>query len=387
MSQPDINLEDPQTSLATIDQAMLDHEAAQVPRGHLGMSAIGGKDERTLWLRFRWSLPDDFPAKTLRIFRLGHILEDEIVALLKLSGFEIYADNGQGQQFNFKYLGGHFAGSMDGCIKNVPEAPTEWHVFEAKSANTKKVNELLDLLEKYGDDHNLVLKKWNIDYYGQAQCYMGATGMKFNFFVVYGKDDSRLVILRITPEDMYWEKAQGKAHRIITSDSPAASTFPNKNWYEIKKFKSEHYQQVYWGEALPPKANCRNCRYGCPIVDDSQDAKWVCSKTNGQLTTPQQWQGCVFHNWLPALVPAEHIKHLPEWDATLYKCEDGTEFYNAPETPEGHGINAFSSSELAEISKEGLSQESLSDPFTSAMREEFGGRVVEVVPEGYLNEA
>ena len=74
--------------------------------GHLGMSQIGKSDERSLWFKFHWSLPDKPIARVLRIFRVGHILEEEVVALLRnIPGVTVHEKNPQtGAQFNFSLL-------------------------------------------------------------------------------------------------------------------------------------------------------------------------------------------------------------------------------------------------------------------------------------------
>lgn len=116
---------------------MENHARKNKPRGHLGMSRIGHDDARTLWYEFRWSLPDDFSARTLRIFQAGHDGEETVVKLLKQAGYQVWEiDHETGQQWGVSFVGGHFSGSSDGIIKGLPVPGCEEmpHLLEIKSA-------------------------------------------------------------------------------------------------------------------------------------------------------------------------------------------------------------------------------------------------------------
>lgn len=359
-----------------IDKAVSKDYDAKDPRGHLGMSSIGNPDTRTLWLKFRWSLPDKPNARTLRIFNLGNIIEDEVVRLLRLSDFQVWEkDPATGKQFNFKRLGGHFAGSSDGVIKGIPESK-QTHLLEIKSAKESKFKELKQLRHE-SVDHNTALKKWNPDYFGQCQCYMSELELKRSLFVVYNKDTSEILSLRIKPEAFYFEGALAKAERIIEATTPPQSSYPNRNWFEIKNYKSEEYQRVYWGDALPPKANCRNCRSCTPVIDQQRtDAAWVCSRDGKSKSIPEQLSGCTEHNFLPALMPANLIEVHESANAVEYEAKDGTRFFNAGE--QDHAERVFSSRELIVMSEQELSKKTLDDPITTQIRAEFKGRLIDI---------
>ncbi len=55
--------------------------------------------------------------------------------LKSVPGIELHTQGQDGKQINFKLFGGHFAGSLDGVIRGIPEAPKTWHVWECKTAN------------------------------------------------------------------------------------------------------------------------------------------------------------------------------------------------------------------------------------------------------------
>ena len=77
-------------------------------------------------------------------------------------------------------------------------------------------------------------------------------------------------------------------------------------------------------------------------------------------------------------MPATLIKRHEEHGAVEYKTADGLTFFNAKGGEKGTQV--YSSGELGELSKLGLNQESLNDPFFTEMRAEFGATLIEVIP-------
>lgn len=344
-----------------VDEAI--RNTPREPRAHLGMSGIAG-DARANWLNFRWSLPDDIEPRTRRIFSLGHVIEAEVVKYLKRAGFEVYADDGSAQ-FGFKALGGHYAGSIDGAIRGLPES-RQWHVLEVKSINRARFK----ALEQKG------VKEWEPLYFGQMQCYMHHSGMKRALFVGYNKDTSEIYFERVKVDPLYGPAMLEKAREIITGEIPASS-YPNRTWHEIKNYKSEHYQRVYWGDELPPRPNCRNCRFSVADVDDPENrGEWGCMKKRRALSLDEQIAGCGEHNWRPCLVESGEngveITKVTD-DAVAYQNKDGTPFTNGPD--------GYTSAELVELSKVDYSTEWLTDPTAAKARELFDARIEKIEPE------
>lgn len=323
------------TSCRAIDEAT----PVDLPRPHLGMSQIGNPDERTLWLSFRWSLPNDFEPRVRRIFRLGHLLESEVIFLLsRIEGAIVHDRDPQtGKQFTFSFVDGHFGGSMDACMLGVPEAPKTWHVVEIKSVSAKRFNELL----KIG------VKEWSHEYYAQMQCYMAASGMDRALFVAYCKDDSRIYTERVRPEPMFWPGMLAKAERIITAEEPPASIYKDTADYEAKKVGAVH--PVYWGWELPAP-NCRNCRFSAPVAA----GKWDCDFHRKTISTDEQRAGCPNHNFIPALMPKPALIRETYSDCVEYEI-DGVRIWNAEAMAAAVHDDVYSSSELHHMSKSGLS--------------------------------
>jgi len=353
-------------TIAAIDGALSAFEVDRTSRGHLGMSEIGNPDARTLWLKFRWSLPDNHSPRTLRIFRLGNLIELELASLLRMvPGVTLHTENPKtGEQFNFKYLGGHFSGSMDGCMIGLPDAPKSWHVWEAKSVGKKFFNDLV----KKG------VKEWNKKYYAQLQCYMGATKIERALFMAYNKDNSEIHLERVHKEPMFWEGMLANAERIITRYEMPESSWKDRTWYE-SKFMSEEAQSVYWGDRLP-KPNCRNCRFSEAVVDDSSDAMWHCNAYEQDLTIDEQMSGCTAgHAFIPCFMSGFADPVSGNESVSVYRVRDSGNLFangNAENFDNGHDCVCYSSHELYSMVSPCTA---LSDDFISSVKVMFSGSV------------
>ncbi len=343
--------------LNTTARAIDEHTPKELSRGHLGISQIGKPDDRALWLQFRWSLPDDPEPRVRRIFRMGHALEAEIIELLScIPGVTVHDRDPQtGKQFRFEYLGGHFSGSMDGCIKGIPEAPNTWHVLEIKTVNAKRFKELC----KVG------VEAWSIEYFAQMQCYMAASGMERALFVAYNKDTSEIYTERCKASKMEFDGYLAKAERIIEATEPPASIYSGPEDFEAKKHGATH--PVYWGKELPAP-NCRNCRHARVMPS------WAC-QFHGleRMSIEQQRKGCDSHNYLPSLMP-ESVMVREYSDCVEYRCGTSV-FWNALEGAGAFTDPVYSSKELHHMSRFGLGA-ALADPVISGIRGEFRAEVV-----------
>jgi hypothetical protein len=128
-----------------VDAALATGNAARMPRDYLGGSRLGHPCERALQFEFTATPKDagqDFSGQTLRIFAIGHALEDLAVAWLRAAGFDLYTRKGNrpdGGQFGFSVAGGRIRGHIDGIIAAGPEGfglavPALW---ECKTMNAK----------------------------------------------------------------------------------------------------------------------------------------------------------------------------------------------------------------------------------------------------------
>lgn len=130
---------------ALINAALVAENKALPPRSYLGGSRLGQPCERALQYEFTATPKDDgaeFSGQTLRIFAIGHALEDLAIAWLRAAGFDLYTRKGNcpdGEQFGFSVAGGRVRGHVDGIIAAGPEGfdlavPALW---ECKTMNAQ----------------------------------------------------------------------------------------------------------------------------------------------------------------------------------------------------------------------------------------------------------
>mgnify|MGYP003606725281 FL=1 len=130
---------------AAIDAALIAEREATPSRTYLGASRLGHACERALQFEFAGAPKDegaDFGGQTLRIFEIGHQLEDLAIRWLRAAGLDLYTRKGNrpdGEQFGFSVAGGRIRGHVDGIIADAPAAlglhtPALW---ECKTMNAK----------------------------------------------------------------------------------------------------------------------------------------------------------------------------------------------------------------------------------------------------------
>ncbi len=130
---------------ALVDAALIAEREATPPRTYLGASRLGHACERALQFEFAGAPKDegaDFGGQTLRIFEIGHQLEDLAIRWLRAAGLDLYTRKGNrpdGDQFGFSVAGGRIRGHVDGILAAAPAAlglrtPALW---ECKTMNAK----------------------------------------------------------------------------------------------------------------------------------------------------------------------------------------------------------------------------------------------------------
>lgn len=134
---------------AAIDAALVAGNAATPPRSYLGGSRLGQACERALQFEFVKAPKDegaDFDGRLLRIFGIGHALEEVAVAWLRGAGFDLYTRRGggdHGEQFGFSVAGGRIRGHVDGVFAGGPTIPGMAFpaLWECKTMNAKSWRE------------------------------------------------------------------------------------------------------------------------------------------------------------------------------------------------------------------------------------------------------
>lgn len=127
---------------ALVDAALVAEREAAPPRTYLGASRLGHVCERALQFEFAGAPKDEgagFGGQTLRIFAIGHQLEDLAIRWLRAAGIDLVTQKRDGGQFGFSVAGGRIRGHVDGIIADAPAAlglrsPALW---ECKTMNAK----------------------------------------------------------------------------------------------------------------------------------------------------------------------------------------------------------------------------------------------------------
>ena len=106
-----------------IDVALDVDRSAQPSRDYLGASRLGVACERALQFEYAGAPVDpgrEFSGRILRVFEVGHKLEDLAVHWLRMAGFELHNQKADGGQFGFSVAGGRLQGHVDGIITAAP---------------------------------------------------------------------------------------------------------------------------------------------------------------------------------------------------------------------------------------------------------------------------
>lgn len=222
--QPDPNHVLTESIEGRINAALEQLQTQQKPRNYLGGSRLGLECHRALayeWFeqqenlrRFEAGEPtiNRFSGRVLRIFRLGHLLEDECAALLRLAGFDLRTEKQGGGQYGFKVAQGKIAGHIDGVfIDGPPEFGLQFPaLWENKTMNAKKWKECNEKGVKVS--HSI--------YYAQMNTYCAYMQLPRWVFTAYNKDTSELLVQtgELDAEAAQWASDRGVA--VITAQRP-----------------------------------------------------------------------------------------------------------------------------------------------------------------------
>lgn len=337
-------------------------------REHLGMSGIGHPCSRKIWFSFRWCDSSSFKASTLYNFEDGNRCEKIISDRIK-SVKEVRLDTEDlktGKQFNFKFFGGHFAGSLDGAMVGLDSDvfPKVWHVWECKSVNESSFNTIKKLVD---EDEKTALNNFSFTYYAQAVCYMKAAGLK-NHYTVFCGPGGRGMLGVFTEENPFLANTLfDKAEKIITSKKIPERVAESKSFYMCKmcEFTSICH------DAKIANVNCRTCVNSKPVTEGSE-AQWFCRIHNKILSKRDQISACDSHVYLPDLV-----KHS---DVVDFSAEENWIAYKSKKTGEvwtnGDGKNKYAEKAHSSLEIKNAEENSLTCKEVNDLRAFFDAKIV-----------
>jgi hypothetical protein len=286
------------------------YDKPQEERAYLGASVIGSDCRRQIWYGFRWvTQPEDFSPRMLRLFDTGQREEARVIGDLREADIPVF-----GQQLEFKALGGHFRGHIDGIVGGLPEAPKTRHILEVKTHNDKSFKSLLV---------NGV-KKSKPAHHAQMQIYMHFLKYDRALYVAVNKNDDSIYCERLEYSKKEAERLVDLAQTIIQAPFPPPKLHENPDapaayvcgWCNFKGVC--HDRQ-------PARRNCRTCISSTAVLD-GEDGKWRCDYHKKPLSLDEQRKGCPDHLYLPDLVAARQYLADPEKRTIAYWMDDGREW-------------------------------------------------------------
>jgi len=355
---PKIPKTDKPTTLTVIDSVLEREELDAAPfRPHLGASQIGKECERELWYGFRGASRRTFPGRILRLFDRGHREEESLVRWLRKTGAIVHeVDPATGDQFRFRAVGGHFGGSMDGCVRGLVESPKTWHVLEFKTSGDKPFRSLA----KNG------VEKAKPEHFAQVQVYMSLSGMRRAFYLVVNKNDDTLYSERVTFDANVAKEMLEKAARIIRSQNPPAKLSDDPTWWKCRfcDFSSTCH------EGSLPDLHCRTCLHATPETD-GDEPRWSCAVHGRDLPFDAQLRGCISHRYIPSLLEfADTVDANAEKNFVEYAIH-GTDARFRNGDLENGGFTS------ADIKRYGAKVAEREDKLGAELRRTFGARLEE----------
>lgn len=342
--------------------------AAEDYREHLGMSGIGHPCSRKIWYGFRWCDKSVFSAATLYNFEDGNRCEAIVAERIK-SVKEVRLDTEDlktGKQFNFKFFGGHFAGSLDGAMVGLDEAvfPKVWHVWECKSVNQKSFDQIVKLAE---EDESKALEAFSFTYYAQAVCYMKAAGLKNHYTVFCSAGARNSFGVATSANDFLAKTLFDKAEKIITSKKIPDRVAESKSFYMCKMCE---FSSICHDSKIA-NVNCRTCVNSKPVMEGSE-AQWFCRVHNKMLSKQDQINACDSHVFLPELV-----KHS---DVVDFSAEENWIAYKSKKTGEiwtnGDGKNKYAEKAHSSLEIKNAEENSLTCKEVNDLRAFFDAKIV-----------
>lgn len=129
-----------------IDAALMREQQSKSQRDYMGASRLGVSCKRALQYEFTHTPKDaEYSGKILRIFAIGHLLEELAITWLRAARIELFTRKPNGDAFGFSVAGGRIRGHVDGIISGAPAElgltfPMLW---ECKSMNAKSWKDTL----------------------------------------------------------------------------------------------------------------------------------------------------------------------------------------------------------------------------------------------------
>jgi hypothetical protein len=310
-----LNIQTFNKTLLEVDKALEAKQAGEDPRTYLGMSVIGESCWRKLFYSFRHAEKRVILADGIRAIEDGYTQESVMAERLRLlPDIELITMDplNPKKQIGFSLLMDHFCGHCDGMIKGIEEAPQTWHVWEHKSVNEKKFQELHKHRLERGEKN--ALDEWDQTYYAQAQIYMHMSKLKRHYLTVSSPGGRHYMSVRTEYNKKYAEDIIEKARVIIFDNWNLPAQMSSKREFYRCKW-CEFQENCHNGKFAA--INCKTCRYLEP-VENGENKCLLCENYSiDEIILPMMMGGCSSHIYNPALIQAKLIEH--QKDCCIYE--------------------------------------------------------------------
>lgn len=254
-------------------------------RAYIGASSAGNPCDAFLAFSLRGFPGSGVDVRKERIFRLGHLIETEIVRHLAVAcrnaglGTVLATDSLTGRQFAMSEAGGHVAAHMDGQIVLPDESVIG---LEIKTMNDKSFSSF----QRDG------VRVSHPVYYTQMQMMMALGGYRRFLIVAYNKNDSHIFAELVDWDPVEWDFHHVRIERVLNGVPVERIASAPDDWRCRGCFKLD----ACWNNAPAPKA-CRTCIKALPDISANAAKKWTCTLDNGTKEAShvcQHWE-----RWAP----------------------------------------------------------------------------------------
>jgi len=241
-------------------------------RCYVGASSVGNPCHAFLQYSLRGYGQTSPPPAVMRIFSLGHQLEETVVEDMKAAGVGVSEINPEtGQQWTFTALGGHLRGHADGLV-NIGD---ETKLLEIKSMNDKKWR----MFKNQG-----IFKSHSI-YYDQMQLLMGLAKLNSAWLVAYNKNTSVYHAQDVAFDPDRFKDIMRKARSVVRGSSVIRIS-DTPDCFECRYCNYRPHCWPKGEQAVPLAVECRTCRHAKP----TGKRKWLCTLHGSRATDPcSQW--------------------------------------------------------------------------------------------------
>lgn len=234
-------------------------------RSHMGASGIGAECARDIWYSFRWATMNHFDGQLLRLFNRGHLEEARFIAMLLCIGVRVYQQDEKGDQFRISDAGGHFGGSGDGKLYNLPDLPDAEVLGEFKTLSTKYAPKL----EANGCEDE------KFQHYVQMQVYMKKMGIGIALYMSVDKNNDKLYGELVPLNSEVADEFIQRGVTLTFAMEPPAQISKSPGYY---KCRFCNHKPVCKLDAVPVRS-CRSCISAVPMPDGT----WSCSDTGSPM--------------------------------------------------------------------------------------------------------